>query len=148
MDEKAAAALRSARQAVGLLLAINMINYVDRYVLSAAVPRIREAFFGPGGSGVVGTGWYELLHSFGITPGPDTLMGSLNTAFLFSYMLTAPLFGVLADRYSRWKLIGLAVIFWSLASGASGLAVTFTMLLVTRLAIGVGEAAYGPAAPT
>jgi MFS family permease len=63
-------------------------------------------------------------------------------------MVAAPLFGWFADRFSRWKLIGLAVIAWSLASGASGLAKTFGLLLVTRLAVGIGEAAYGPAAPT
>jgi MFS transporter, Spinster family, sphingosine-1-phosphate transporter len=40
------------------------------------------------------------------------------------------------------------VIVWSLASGASGLASSFNMLLVTRLFVGIGEAAYGPAAPT
>ncbi len=37
---------------------------------------------------------------------------------------------------------------WSLASGASGLASSFNMLLLTRLFVGIGEAAYGPAAPT
>jgi MFS transporter, Spinster family, sphingosine-1-phosphate transporter len=76
------------------------------------------------------------------------LLGSLNTAFLWSYMLAAPLFGKLAERTSRWKLIALAVIGWSLASGASGLAITFAALWYTRLFVGVGEAAYGPAAPT
>jgi MFS family permease len=37
--------------------------------------------------------------------------------------------------------------FWSLATGASGLAATFGMLLLTRCFVGVGEAAYGPVAP-
>jgi MFS family permease len=49
---------------------------------------------------------------------------------------------------SRWLLVGVSVILWSLASGASGLARTFTLLLITRLFVGVGEAGYGPAAPT
>jgi MFS family permease len=49
---------------------------------------------------------------------------------------------------SRWVLVGISVILWSLASGASGLASFFVMLLVTRLFVGVGEAGYGPAAPT
>jgi MFS family permease len=63
-------------------------------------------------------------------------------------MVTAPIFGWLADRMSRWLLVGLGVTVWSLASGASGLATTFSMLLMTRLFVGVGEAGYGPAAPT
>jgi MFS family permease len=57
-------------------------------------------------------------------------------------------FGWLADRVSRWLLVGVGVGVWSLASGASGLAHTFTILLITRLFVGIGEAGYGPAAPT
>ena len=75
-------------------------------------------------------------------------MGFLQTAFLLSYMITAPLFGWLSDRVDRWWIISGGVIVWSLASGGSGLASTYAMLLATRLFIGFGEAAYGPAAPT
>jgi MFS family permease len=78
----------------------------------------------------------------------DAQMGFLSTAFLLSYMLASPLFGLLADRTARWKIVALGVFLWSLASGASGLAETYVMLLVTRLFVGVGEAAYGPTAPT
>ncbi len=77
-----------------------------------------------------------------------TLMGSLGTAFLFSFMITAPIFGWFADRMSRWLLVGISVMLWSLATGASGLAPTFTILLITRLLVGVGEGGYGPSAPT
>src|SRR5262249_9058154 len=112
-----------ARATLALLLAINLFNYIDRYVLSAVVPVLKEEF-------------------------PTGRMGLLATAFLVSYMLTAPLFGWLADRVSRWLIVGLGVIVWSLASGASGLAETYGMLLATRIFVGVGEAAYGPAAPT
>ena len=44
--------------------------------------------------------------------------------------------------------MGLGVILWSVASGESGLTLTFSILLITRLFVGVGEAAYGPAVPT
>jgi MFS family permease len=85
-------------------------------------------------------------------------------AFMLTYMLIAPLFGWLADRMPRWRLVGIGVILWSMASGASGLAGstghlahlggiysvvgTFTFLLCTRCFVGIGEAAYGPVAPT
>ncbi len=39
------------------------------------------------------------------------------------------------------------VVVWSLASGASGLASGLVVMLLTRGVVGVGEAAYGPAAP-
>ena len=119
-----------ARLALTLLLTINLFNYVDRYVLAAAEPEIQKQMFKPG------------------DPNAEALMGSLATAFMVSYMIMAPLLGWLADRMSRWVLVGLSVIAWSLASGASGLAQFFTMLLITRLFVGVGEAGYGPAAPT
>jgi MFS family permease len=69
-------------------------------------------------------------------------------------MLIAPLFGWLADRTSRWALVGVGVIIWSLASGASGVdwgvpvTTAFWLLLITRCFVGVGEGGYGPVAPT
>src|SRR4051812_19118244 len=124
--------MRSARFAVALLLTINLFNYIDRYVLAAVEPEIGHQFFSTK------------------PDDPKTLekTGSLATAFLISYMVTAPIFGWLADRMSRWLLVGVSVLLWSVASGASGLAGVFTMLLITRLFVGVGEAGYGPAAPT
>jgi len=47
------------------------------------------------------------------------ISGTLGSAFLVTYMLSAPALGWLADRFSRWIIIGLAVIVWSLASGAT-----------------------------
>ena len=81
-------------------------------------------------------------------PNANGKAGLLTSAFLVSYMLTAPVFGWLADRSSRWIIVGASVAFWSLASGASGLAGSFAALLATRVFLGVGEAGYGPAAPT
>jgi predicted MFS family arabinose efflux permease len=63
-------------------------------------------------------------------------------------MVSAPILGLLADRISRWLIIGVAVTLWSLASGASGLAATFAILFMTRIFVGIGEGGYGPAAPT
>ncbi len=119
-----------ARTALVLLLGINLFNYIDRYVLAAVEPEIREAFFAVG------------------DPNAMALSGLLGTAFFVTYMLSAPALGWLSDRFSRWVIIGAAVILWSLASGASGLAATFTILILTRVLVGIGEGGYGPAAPT
>jgi MFS transporter, Spinster family, sphingosine-1-phosphate transporter len=134
---------------LALLLAVNLFNYIDRFVLAAVAPKIQEDF-----------------------KANDEVTGLLQTAFLVSYMVFAPLFGWLGDRYRRWLLIGVGVVVWSFASGASGLApeigsfveahippiaALFTAfgvtagigaLLMTRMFVGVGEAAYGPTAPT
>ena len=41
-------ALPGARAALVLLLLINLFNYIDRQVLAAVVPQIKESFFGAG----------------------------------------------------------------------------------------------------
>lgn len=119
-----------ARAALALLLGINLFNYIDRQVLAAVEPEIRATFF----------------------PATDLnamfKTGALGMVFLVTYMLAAPALGWLADRFSRWAIIGTCVIFWSVATGASGLAATFMILVLTRVLVGIGEGGYGPTAPT
>jgi MFS family permease len=139
-----------ARSALALLLLINLFNYIDRYVLVAVVPPLKESFFG-GHAGATGSASLDALQNWcrvylGFKP-ELALIGMLSTAFMLMYMVGAPVFGRLAERRSRWVLIGVGVLLWSLASGASGLAATFFALLLTRCFVGVGEAAYGPVAP-
>jgi predicted MFS family arabinose efflux permease len=120
----------AARGALLLLLGINLFNYIDRQVLAAVEPEIRDAFFSPN------------------DPNAMAITGALGSAFLISYMVTAPILGWLADRFSRWIIMGLSVVLWSLASGASGFASSYRMLFQTRIFVGIGEGGYGPAAPT
>ena len=122
--------LSGARSALFLLLAINLFNYIDRQILAALEPDIRASFFAPGDVNAM------------------TKTGLLGDAFFVTYMISAPILGLLADRISRWLIVGSAVILWSLASGASGLAATFAILFATRICVGIGEGGYGPAAPT
>ena len=119
-----------ARSALLLLLGINLFNYIDRYILAAVEPQIRHTFFSAGDVNAMAK------------------TGSLNTAFLVTYMISAPIFGILADRFSRWWLVGLGIAVWSLATGATGLAASFGLIFLARVFVGVGEGAYGPAAPT
>jgi len=142
--------LSGARPALALLLFINLFNYVDRQVLAAVVPSIEHSFFGAGASG--GSSTLQTIQDWcrvhlGFKP-ELALIGVLSMAFMVLYMIGAPIFGRLAERHSRWVLVGVGVVLWSLASGASGLAATFIGLLLTRCLVGVGEAAYGPVAPT
>jgi MFS transporter, Spinster family, sphingosine-1-phosphate transporter len=123
-------AATGARRALVLLIALNLLSYIDRYILAAVEPEIRRTFFGAN------------------DPAALAKTGLLATAFLLSYMVTAPIFGWMADRYSRWVLIAIGAAVWSFASIGSGLAATFGVLMFMRIFVGVGEAAYGPAAPT
>src|SRR5438094_4051618 len=122
--------ISGARSALFLLLTINLFNYVDRQVLAALEPDIRATFFASDDVNAM------------------TKTGLLAVAFFITYMVSAPILGLLADRISRWLIIGLAVTLWSLASGGSGLAATFAILFMTRIFVGIGEGGYGPAAPT
>src|SRR5437588_617824 len=118
------------RAALALLLAINLFNFIDRYVLASVEPEIRAHFFAAN------------------DPHAHLLSGALGSAFLWSYMVSSLVFGWVADRFSRWVIIGVGVILWSAATAGSGLATTFVFLLAMRLLVGVGEGGYGPAAPT
>ena len=124
MHEQAPPFHRDAKKAVALLLVINLFNYIDRQILSAVVP--------------------PLTAEFHLT---DAQAGLLSTAFLYAYMIGAPLLGRLAARVSRWWIIAGSVAVWSCASGLTGLATGFGVLLASRIIVGIGEAGYGPAAP-
>jgi MFS family permease len=79
-------------------------------------PNIRAAFFAPN------------------DPNAMAMTGSLATAFLITYMISAPALSFLADRFSRWIVIGVCVLLWSAATFASGLAWTFLALALARVA--------------
>ena len=130
MEPSSGKPLPGAHAALWLLLGINLFNYIDRQILAALEPDIRASFFASGDANAM------------------TKTGLLGDAFLVTYMISAPILGFLADRISRWVIVGGAVMLWSLASGASGLAATFAILFATRICVGVGEGGYGPAAPT
>jgi len=119
-----------AKRALTLLLSLNLLCYLDRYILAAVQPDILKTFFQPGDPNALAKG------------------GLLFTVFLVSYMVLSPLFGWLSDRSSRWVIMALGTAIWSLATAGSGLAWTFGMLLLCRVLVGAGEAAYGPASPT
>ena len=127
--------------ALCLLLGLNLLNYADRSVLSALEKPISRDVLAPD------------------DPLSASKMGSLMFAFLVTYMLLAPAFGILADRWKRWWIVGLGVIGGGIASFGTGLAPmlapvgaglisAFTVMFMMRMLVGVSESAYGPAAPT
>lgn len=114
----------SAWQALVVLTSLNLVNYLDRYV----VPAVQET----------------IKHDLTLS---DEQLGLLTTSFVVVYMLISPLFGWLGDTRSRTRLIAVGVAIWSVATASTGLATTFALLLLTRMLVGVGEAAYGTIAP-
>jgi MFS transporter, Spinster family, sphingosine-1-phosphate transporter len=154
------APIPGARLALILLLTINLFNYIDRQVLAANLPSIEKQLLPP--QFITDQEGKEVPNE--AAKFNKEKLGDLAFAFMVSYMIFAPLFGWLADRFPRWKLVGIGVLLWSLASGASAfpgtfghavnssafaaLVGTFGFLLLTRCFVGIGEAAYGPVAPS
>jgi MFS family permease len=123
-----AAVIRRPTVVLALLTALNLLNYLDRFVLSAVLPKVQEDLH---------------LSNF--------VGGSLATVFLIGYFATSPVFGNLADRAGtggRKRLVTLGIVVWSVATIASGLAHATWSLLVARAVVGVGEASYATIAPT
>jgi MFS family permease len=120
-------ALRStknqAHYALGVLFAINLLNFFDRYIFPAVAEPIRRAW--------------------GLT---DSQIGWLATAFTLLYAVVGVPFGRLSDRGKRPRILGLGIAVWSLMTAASGMAWNFSALFVARLGVGVGEASCAPAA--
>lgn len=114
-----------ATYAVIVLTAMNLLNYVDRWVPSAVKVLFQKDL------------------------GLDDAQTSLPlTAFIFVYMVTSPVFGSLADKGPRRFLIAAGVAIWSLATAAAAGAQGFYSLLGARAAVGICEAAYAVIAPS
>ena len=106
----------------GLMWLAIAINYVDRTVLSAAVP--------------------HLIKDLNI---PVEMMGIVLSAFFWSYALLQIPAGWFCDRFGQKIGLGLSVVWWSVATALTGTATGFLSLLGLRVALGVGEAGAYPA---
>jgi len=113
---------RKASFALVVLFAINTMNFYDRQILGVVGEQIRK----------------EWVLS-------DTALGFLGTVFTLVYAAVGLPAGRLADRWLRTRVIALGVAAWSVLTAASGLARTYSALFVSRLGVGLGEAACAPA---
>ena len=111
-----------ARYVLAVMVGINFLNYMDRWVAAAAAPLIQKDF-----------------HI------NDAQVGLLGTAFLLVYAVAALPFGYWGDRGVRRTVIGVGVTIWSVATLFSGLAANYVQLFLTRAVVGIGEASYYPA---
>jgi MFS transporter, Spinster family, sphingosine-1-phosphate transporter len=111
-----------ARYVLAVMVGINFLNYMDRYVAASVAPTIQK----------------ELHIS-------DSAIGFLGTAFLLVYALAAVPFGFWGDRGTRKTVIGVGVAIWSVATLFTGFARSYAQLFASRAVVGVGEASYYPA---
>jgi MFS transporter, Spinster family, sphingosine-1-phosphate transporter len=111
-----------ARFGFTILFLINVLNYADRFVLPAVLPKIQA--------------------DMGLTL---TQAGLLGSSFLFVYAIATLPLGVWADRSIRKNIVALCVGIWSVATILTGFTRNFWQLFSVRAVLGIGEAGYAPA---
>jgi MFS transporter, Spinster family, sphingosine-1-phosphate transporter len=117
-------AARTAGLALSLLTALNLFNFIDRYVLPGVQPLVQKEF-----------------------KVSDARMGALTFAFFLTYMIAAPLTGWLGDHLPRKPLIVAGALIWSAATLLTALVHSYQSLLVRHALVGIGEATFSIFAP-
>jgi predicted MFS family arabinose efflux permease len=108
---------------LALLFVAGALNYADRTAITSVFPLLRR--------------------DLGIS---DVGLAAIGSLFLWSYAFTSPVAGVIADRFSRSRLIAISLAAWSIVTAATGLVTDSSQLFVLRLLLGISECVYLPAA--
>lgn len=87
----------------------------------------------------------DIQESFKIN---DDKGGLLQTVFILSYMIFAPIFGYLGDRFSRKAIMAFGITLWGLTTLLGSFMNSFGWFLTFRALVGIGEASYSTIAPT
>ena len=114
-----------ARNIFIILALINLLNYIDRQVLYAVFPLIKQ----------------DLILS-------DKELGFLASAFMLVYMFSAPILGYIADRTPRQKIIAFSAFLWSIATSSCALVRNYIQLVFARALVGVGESGFTSVCPS
>lgn len=106
-----------------LVALTNAMSLLDRQILAILAPAIKQDL-------AIGDAEMGLLYG---------------TVFALFYALFSLPVGRLADGWVRTRLLAISLLFWSAATGLAGFASSFAMLALSRLGVGIGEAATQPA---
>lgn len=109
--------------AVLVLFAINILNFYDRHVPGALVEPMRKEF-----------------HL------SDMQIGLLGSVFIWLYALMGVPLGRIADSGSRKMLLAWGLVVWASLTACAAIATNYSVLLISRVGVGLGEATCAPAA--
>jgi predicted MFS family arabinose efflux permease len=109
----------NAWAALALLTALNFVNYIDRSILFAVQEMIKSEF-----------------------ALSDKEVGFLTTAFLYCYMVAAPLITPLTNRFPRKWIMAAGAFVWSAATLLSAVTHNYDELLLRHAIVGIGEATF------
>ncbi|XP_065127562.1 sphingosine-1-phosphate transporter SPNS2 [Paramisgurnus dabryanus] len=118
---------RSPFIAAGILSFGNVLNYMDRYTVAGVLLDIQK--------------------HFGVN---DSGAGLLQTVFICSFMVAAPIFGYLGDRFNRKVILSCGIFFWSFVTLLSSFITKdyYWLLVLSRCLVGIGESSYSSISPT
>ncbi|KAF9608572.1 hypothetical protein IFM89_010004 [Coptis chinensis] len=114
---------------------INLLNYVDRGVMSSNGVNGRQRTC-TNDVCMAGTG---IQGDFNLTNFED---GILSTAFVGGLLVSSFLFASLAKRFNPFRLIGVGLSVWTIATALCGFSSNFWTIAVFRVFVGVGEASF------
>jgi MFS family permease len=106
-----------------LLAALVLLNYVDRGAVGIAAPKLKD--------------------ELGLNAAQ---FGLVVSAFAWIYAPAQFAVGWLSDRFCVYRMIAIGLAIWSVATFLTGFADGLAMLVLLRLALGVGEGVAFPAA--
>ncbi|KAK3142020.1 hypothetical protein QOZ80_4BG0341130 [Eleusine coracana subsp. coracana] len=114
---------------------INMLNYVDRgAIASNGVNGSQKSCSGgtcTSGSGIQG--------DFNLNNFED---GVLSSAFMVGLLVASPIFASLAKIHNPFRLIGVGLLVWTIATAGCGCSFDFWSITICRMLVGVGEASF------
>ncbi|XP_024121455.1 protein spinster homolog 2 isoform X5 [Oryzias melastigma] len=105
----------------------NVLNYMDRYTVTGVLLDIQRQF-----------------------QVSDGKIGLLQTVFICSFMVAAPIFGYLGDRFNRKVILSCGIFFWSIITLSSSFISKeyYWLFVLSRGLVGIGESSYSSISPT
>ncbi|KAK9000151.1 hypothetical protein V6N11_080657 [Hibiscus sabdariffa] len=115
---------------------INMLNYVDRGAIASngvngSLGTCTSSGKCTSGSGIQG--------EFNLNNFED---GVLSSAFMVGLLVASPIFASLAKSVNPFRLVGVGLSVWTLATTGCGFSFNFWSITVCRMLVGVGEASF------
>ncbi|XP_041864484.1 protein spinster homolog 2 isoform X2 [Melanotaenia boesemani] len=118
---------RTPAAAAGILSFGNILNYMDRYTVAGVL--------------------FDIQRHYKVT---DSGAGLLQTVFICSFMVAAPIFGYLGDRFNRKVILSCGIFFWSIVTLLSSFISKeyYWLFVLSRGLVGIGESSYSSISPT
>ncbi|XP_027364774.1 probable sphingolipid transporter spinster homolog 2 isoform X2 [Abrus precatorius] len=124
------------KRLLAIFCVINLLNYVDRGAIASNGVNGSRGTCTDGGTCTSGTG---IQGDFNLNNFED---GVLSSAFMVGLLVASPIFASLAKSVNPFRLIGVGLSVWSLATLCCGFAFDFWTISICRMLVGVGEASF------